>query len=318
MTQRVKRTRWRLIALSAFAVLVVAHSVGWLWAAGRMQLHVDQWVADQRDAGLDVAHGDIVMRGYPFFLRARAPDVSIGEQGVWGWRATALDIDLTPTNLSQIIFRPRGVQMLEAEGAGVWRWQSDRMRISLSGDQHQQWALHCVALETLVTAHEEKHSIRVKSLDLSVGANRNDPTISDLILTVRSVSAQTDRGVIEAPVIDADISVRLVEGQEGLSVKKLVAEIEGANAELSGDLIIDAIGYPAGVIDADIKKPAGLARMLGKMGVLTVEDASMAEAGLAMASLAQGGRLKGPIILSDGEVVMAGVKLGEFAPVLPR
>ena len=318
MIRRLKQTQWRWLACGGFAVLVVAHGFGWVWAAGQMRSYVEQWVADQRAAGLDVAHGDIVMRGYPFFLRARARAVSIGQQGAWGWRATTLDIDLSPTNLSEIVFQPSGVQMLEAEGAGALRLESDRMRISLSGDQHRQWALHGVALETLITTHERKHTIRVKSLDLTVGTNRIDPTISDLVLAVQSISAQTDRGVIDAPMLEADIAVRLMEGQEALSIKKLVAEVEGATAELSGHLTIDAVGFPAGVIEADVTKPAGLARMLGKLEVLTVEDASMAEAGLAMASLAQGGRLKGPIILSNGEVVMAGFKLGEFAPVLPR
>ncbi len=318
MTTSMNRRRNRAIIVGGLGLLVAAHGAGWLWAAGQMRLSVDQWVADQRAAGMTVTHGDLSITGYPFFLRAHAPDVSIAAAEGWRWSSGALDIDLTPIAPTQLTFRPRGAQLFYSEGTGAWAMDAQRMKVVLAWGGDLPWKMTSSVGGAQLSSRANEYEATLQSLKFTAAPHPDNPEASDFVVRLDALSVETARGVMDAPLLDTEITARLSEGDEALLLRRFNADVEGTNAVLSGVLMIDAAGYAQGVIDADIEKPAGLARVLGKLGALPVEDAALAEAGLAMASLAQGGRIQGPIVFADGAVSMAGVKLGEMAPVISR
>lgn len=291
-----------------------------------MRRGVEAWIAERRAEGLEVEHGPITMRGYPLILRAHAPRIAIGAGEAWRWRADSLDIDLAPNAVDRLTFRPRGEQTLEAEGFGRWRLAARGARAVLANDTDRLWLLTVAAADG--EARNGRVSAALGGLNLEVGPRADNHDQIEARLRSDAIRAAFGGDAVEAARVNADIGVsaatalatggsaawRAAGGSVMLHDVDII--IEGAEADLSGILALDASGVPAGVIDADVKAPAGLARALGKAGVLSPEAAEQAEAGLAMASLLQGGRLKGPLVIRDGEITLAGVRLG--AAEVPR
>ncbi len=317
-----KRRPWPALILAGLAALVIGgHGLAWRAGATEMRRSVDDWIADRRAEGLQVEHGVITMRGYPLILRARAPDVAIGAGETWRWRAEALDIDLSPAALDRLTFRPRGEQTLEAAGVGLWRYEAADARAVLANDVERLWLL------TVASGSGEARNgdvgARIGALDLEIGPNADNHGQVEARLRAEAIGLDFGADAIAVPRFHADVGVAAASSLStaedwraaggAVMLHDVTFTVEGAEGSLSGILTLDASGAPAGVIDADIKAPAGLARALGKAGVLSPEDAAQTEAGLAMASLVQGGRLKGPVMIRDGEVTLAGVPLGRVA-----
>ena len=293
-------------------------------AADEMHRTIDAWVADQRAAGMEVEHGKIDIRGYPFFLRARASDVMMSDGVAWRWRAEVLDIDLTPTALNRLTFRPRGEQSFEGAGYGNWFFEVDDAAIHLANDEQREWTLDADFTAGRFNNEADDVSLKIGAIKFSLGPNAADLNQLDATLLLEVLNARINDEEIDAPLLDAALSLTATHAlsseaheiwrQAGgaLLINKVLLEIEGAEGDFSGQVSIDESGYPAGVINTSIKKPAGLARALGKAGVMQKDQAQMAEAGLAMASIAQGGKIAAPIILQNGKASITGVTLGDL------
>ena len=124
-------------------------------------------------------------------------------------------------------------------------------------------------------------------------------------------------GSILSPSIEATLTTpasgALTTAPNGsIVIDRLFVETEGTEISLSGTISVDEQGYPSGVLDTEIVKPAGLGRVLGKTGALPLEEAQAVETGLALMAVAGGGKITAPIILADGAVSIAGIKLAEM------
>lgn len=300
------------------------HFVGWRMAASEMRQTVDDWVTDQRSAGMDVEHGKIEIRGYPFFLRARVTDVMIGDSDVWQWRAEILDIDLTPTALDRLTFRPQGAQSFKAVDVGAWRFNVEDAAIQLANDEVRGWTFEAEVTAGNFTRDTHNQAITVDALTFALAPNADKPDQLDAAIVLKDLLVAVNDEEIDASFFEAAVSLTASHAlsvgnadfwqQAGgaLELTRVLANLEGAEGEFSGRVTIDGNGYPTGLINASIKNPSGLARALNKAGALPTQRAQIAEAGLAMASFAQGGKIAAPIVLQDGRASIAGVMLGEL------
>ena len=329
MTRRTSKPRGRWLRNGFILLLVLIaglHFIGWRLAADEMRKTVDLWVADQREAGMEVEHGKIDIRGYPFFLRARAPDVMMSDGASWRWRAEILDIDLTPDALNRLTFRPRGEQSFETTEFGSWNFEVDGAAIHLANDETREWTLDADIASGQFKRNADDLAATSGPIVFSLGPNASDLNQLDTTLRLNDLKVAANGEQIEAPLLDVTASLTATHALSGeepqiwrqaggaLVLTRVLAELEGTEGDFSGRVSIDEYGYPAGVIDASIKKPAGLARALGKAGAMPQQQAQAAEAGLAMASIAQGGKIAAPVVLKNGKATIAGVTLGD----LPR
>lgn len=319
-------------SLIAFVILVgAAHFIGWRFAASEMHQTVDAWVEDQRQAGLKIEHGDITIKGYPFFLRAHAPDVMISDNKAWLWRAEILNIDLLPTALNRLTFRPQGQQSFETNDLGVWQFNTDHAVIHLANDAERSWTLEVSLAAGHFNNNADGLTIDTGPFTLAIAPNAKDETQIDASCVLNAIRVATQTAVINTPLFDANLSLTATHalfendtGQNSLAywqrtggalvLNNIKAQIEESDSAFSGRISVDQNGFPDGIINASVKKPAAIAAALGKAGVLSQRKANAAQAGLTMASIAQGGKIEAPIILADGTASFAGIKLAD----LPR
>lgn len=308
-----------------FATFVILHGIAWHYGAKEMHGSVEHWVGEQRQAGLEVRHGKIAIKGYPFFLRAEVLDVLIADRQAWRWSAPRLDIDLTVNALDQLTFRPRGQQSFWVNGIGPWQLDFKKLRASLKGSNDNSWSLNAQLTSGRLSDPARATKIDIAAAGLSVGSNAADPDQIGLSLEIKDskvvISAQTiDLARLEIALfltgtdtLNADIAAWR-NADEHLIIQQTIVEIDGSRAVVSGQLSIDQEYYPVGSVNTEIQNPAGIARALGKVGIMDEQQTSLAEANLTLAAIAQGGKINAPIIFEDGQAKYSGITLA----TLPR
>ncbi len=68
-----------------FAILFGCYWLVWQRGADYMRAEVDLWIDEQKQFGARVEHGEIKIKGFPFFLRAEILNPVLDYPGSWGW-----------------------------------------------------------------------------------------------------------------------------------------------------------------------------------------------------------------------------------------
>jgi len=322
--------RWLYIPFIVGAVIIIAY--GFLWRAGaaEMQRQIGVWIADQRQAGIDISHGDITTGGFPFFLRGKITDIDVAAPGQWRWRAEALAIDALPYDLNRLIFSPKGEQRLEADGLGAWRIKGQTLRASIANDAERQWVFS-VSINDAQGRSEDSAAtfsaatFSIASLDFDLAPLSDDPATLRLNLRSDGIKANYTRGAIDLAKLNTMLALhqaQTLSHPDGLDAWRaaggalyiiaFTAAVDNTELSVNGRIKIDKNNYPAGRLNTEIINPGGFARALGAAGVLTPEKAAQAEAGLTVMALAGGGKVSAPIDMQGGMVEIAGIKIADI------
>ncbi len=328
MSDKRRAPRKWLYAAWAGATLIVAAYYGlWRYAAGEMEIAVNDWVADQRAAGLTVEHGRIKREGFPFFLRVHIDAPHIAAHGAGAWRAERLSLDALPYDLNRLIFSPSGEQWITSEESGEWRFEAKDFRASIANDKTREWVFSTTVKEaTAFGPAGEKAEIASLIFDLAPAPEAK--TTLTLVLAAAGFALRTDNQSLAVDEFNTALSLtqtHLLSGPEAAQAWRRaggVMQLHGLNAvanearlSVSGSVGLDEQSRPQGALTTSLEKPAGLAEMLAASGALNEEEADAAMAGLALAAMAQGGRIETPITLHEGVASVSGVKIADLAPL---
>lgn len=319
-----RRNRWLLLYLpiAVAALLVAAYGFFWMRGAETMRGLVEDWAEDQRENGLVVSYNAISTAGFPFFLRAHVNAVEIADPGRWRWRAESLDIDALPYALDRLIFSPRGAQNFESPEIGAWRAAGDTIRASVAADSDRGWLFSLEVLNGAARSETGAARISASQFLLDAAPNATDPATIEASLRADAVAFEDGSRAVSLSRVGAALGFSQTAPGDGagkptgaLRVRRLGIETGKTRISAAGVLHLDAEGYPAGAIDAEIENPAGLAELLGGAGVLEQAEADAVGTGLALAALPTGGKLAAPIVFRDGEASIARFKLADLPKV---
>jgi len=107
----------RAVLFPVLIVVALAAAYGgyWAYAAGLLRSGVDDWIATQRAAGVEVRYGALAVGGFPLSLDISADDVvAAGTAGYLAWeaRTAALDVRAAPWDLQRLTFETGDAPML--------------------------------------------------------------------------------------------------------------------------------------------------------------------------------------------------------------
>jgi len=322
--KRLKR-RWLYIPFAVAGIVVFAYYLLWSAGAREMKAAVDDWVAEQREAGLTVSHGAIKAGGFPFFLRVHILEPDIASPDSWRWRGEKLSLDALPYDLNKLIFSPVGDQVVALNRYGTWRATADDMRASIARDKLRGWVFSLNIADAKATREEDGAEASLGSLvfDLAPDTAASDTLTLTLAASAMQVKAAAESYDVAALQTVSSLSqTHLLNGVDAgaawraaggaLTVTGLFIEIEETQVSAAGVIRLDENQYPAGVMNTEIANPAGFARMLGKAGALSHNEAEAAAAGLSLMAFAGGGRIDAPIEMKNGRAEIAGVKIADL------
>lgn len=321
--KRVSR-KWLYAAWIGAALIVAIYYGVWRFAAGEMQKGVHKWVEDQRAAGLQVEHGSVRRDGFPFFLRVHVDTPKISSPDVFHWSADRLSLDALPYDLNRLILSPSGAQTFSSTEIGEWRYSADSIRASIANDEARGWAF-AMNVEKGVASRSDGVSAKLGRLvyDLAPEVEDNSTLTLSLVSDDLAVSGadneiavsrfETALSLTQSPFLNSGAPLEDWRRQGGaLKIHGMNAVINKAELSVAGEISLDADFRPAGVLNAILAKPAGLADILSASGALTREEADATAAGLGLAAMAQGGKIIAPIELTQGGAFIDGRKVAEL------
>lgn len=325
--KRLKR-RWLYIPFAVAGLIVLAYYLLWSAGAREMKAAVDDWVFEQREAGLTVSHGAVKADGFPFFLRVHIAEPDIASPDGWRWRGEKLSLDALPYDLNKLIFSPTGEQAVALKDYGTWRATADDLRASITRDKTRGWVFSFNIADAKAIREEDGAEAALGSLVFDLAPDVATPETLTLTLAASAFQAtmsnesyditalQTVSSLSQTHLLNSGDAVAAWRAAGGtLTVTGLFIDIEETQISAAGVVSLDKNQYPAGLMNTEIANPAGFARMLGRAGALTHNEAETAAAGLSLMSFASGGKINAPIEMKNGKAQIAGVKIADLPQV---
>jgi len=311
----------RLWPVAVIALVLVVHALFWTNGAGAMRRSVEKWEAAQRETGLDVRFGRVETTGYPFVWRGVVHGADIAAPSLFHWSAEKLRIRASPFAPKRLEFSTDSAQTIDLGRRGLWRIDSDNGLIRVTGGK--AWSLEILSDKSLIERADGGAAVSSEKSRFIVAPARSATGGVEAELAVEGlfVSGVADDGVSRsfgAHIIEARLALvpASEEAPQSLEIRRFHAEAAGAKVELSGALLIDALGYPDGALNAEIANPGAIAMLLGEIGALSPADAEQAAASLTLAALAGGGKITAPLVLKDGYATIAGVRIARLPRLL--
>lgn len=126
-----------LVLLAALLLLLAgAHTGYWYWARGLVEEGLHRWVAQQRRAGWEVAHGPPRWAGWPLAAQVRLRDVRLaaGPRAipaglVWTSSAVRVGVDLMRPDI--LLIEPEGNQTIRLQGRSDLSGTATALRLAL-------------------------------------------------------------------------------------------------------------------------------------------------------------------------------------------
>lgn len=303
--------RWFLYGPFIIAgFLVLGWFASWRAGAALMRENLDGFATAGAAEGYAIAFAPMRVRGFPFFLRGVASDFLI-TRGDQQYDCSLLYLDAIPYALDRIIFSCGGAQSYAAQGR-EWTIDAKDAKMSLERDKRRGWIMKMQSGGAAIVSEGQSISIDAAVLNLAPTARGNENI--DASLRVTGVRAQAKAGDYAIERFDAAITISTVDssGRLKIAVHGVEALLGETKLAAKGFLEIPADGEASGRLNARIEKPAGLAQALAAAGLIEKKDAQIADAGLAMLSIAAGGVVTAPIDYANNEVRIAGIKLAQI------
>ena len=313
-----------IIVLVISVLILLAYTIVWQMGARAMKGAVFGWITDQREAGLNITHGDVKTGGFPFFLRTLIDTACIGDEKNGHWCAEQLAIDALPYDLNRLIFSPSGSQTLNLknfpDGYQNWSGRADRIRASLGRDKEREWFFALNIKDGSLMGDNVQASLASNNLIINLGPDQNRPQDIRLQIQIEGLSGEValdndpfrnlalDRIEISlaGEAIDQFGSVgahplRDWSRQGGsVAIDRVLITRGESQFAAKGDVKVDGDGYPQGEIEILFVKPFPLLEQIEATKVLTEAEAASVRGAVAVATMAQGGKIDGSFVMQDG------------------
>ncbi|MEM9169332.1 MAG: DUF2125 domain-containing protein [Pseudomonadota bacterium] len=327
------RGSYRTIAAGLAFLAFAAHALVWRAGVAQLRLGVEAWVDDQRAAGLDVRHGPLRLGGYPFVLTARAPDVTIRDGTLGDWSTDEVSVTLLPWAPGALTLRAPKPQRLALVDEAAWTLDFPKAVARLAGDDAGAWSMQ---IDTGPGAAAEARPRAARSIRTD-GARLRVDVADPTTLVAEAASDGFSMIVGEGGRRDDQAGGRQLSGTARvrlsgldalalspaawratggtLRVESVALRTEDAEADLRGDVSIDASGRARGDLTVKLTNPGALVGALADAGAVDDAQAQTLTAALTLAAIAGGGVVNAPFTFQDGRTRLAGVDLGP-APML--
>ena len=331
---RQRAPRWMLWGpITLFAILFGCYWLVWQRGADYMRSEVDLWIDQQKQIGARVEHGEIKIKGFPFFLRAEILNPVLDYPGSWGWSGDFLLVDASPMKPSQLILTPS--PKLEAH----LTHNNYRRGFDIAArDAHFTIADGLFAIQSGPAQFAEQGGSLAKINFDKIVANY---TISDspengraqdyaaLLIDAKDFT-YTDNSVaaVRLPVFELSISTSQfnalnagdlstwehASGQAYLDRFRLVLDgsdgLAPAQLAATGKFHLKE-AYPTGKLDTKIKHPKVLIDRLIREQMITREQGEQANTTFElMTNGSEDGEIKASFSLADGKVKLGPIIVG--------
>lgn len=301
-----RTNRWFLYGpFLAFGVFLIFWGVLWRSGVAMMRERLAAFVEDAEAAGVAIRYGAVETKGFPFFLRGVVANFSATKRAD-RYDCAALTIDALPYAQDRIVFSCGGAQTLTTHGE-IWTIRAADARAGVERDRDKGWIAKAETGAFAANSGRERISIERALVNIAPAA-LGSPALQGSLRGFGIAAAQFDVERIDAAFTLAPEDAG---GMRKLSIDGVDIVGEGAKISGSGALFLRDGAPATGRIDADIERPAGLARAFEKARMIDAEEARTAEAGLGMLAVAAGGALRAPIDLTADEIRVAGVRIAK-------
>ncbi|MEM9670176.1 MAG: DUF2125 domain-containing protein [Pseudomonadota bacterium] len=105
-----RRSRiWLYTPIVIFTVIIAAYSTYWVWMRGQLETGIDDWIADQRAAGMTVEFSDKRLVGFPYRFALIVDDPRLADPSTGSdWSGDELQLIMQPWNFNHVIGRSPG------------------------------------------------------------------------------------------------------------------------------------------------------------------------------------------------------------------
>lgn len=321
---RAKRL-WLYLPFAAGAAILFAYWLLWRTVAGEIKVGVEDWAIDQREAGLDVAHGRVFAEGFPFFLRVHVESPSIEAPGVGAWSTDRLTLDALPYDLNRMIFSIRSDQRLRLDNGGDWTIAADDFRASIANDKARDWVFSMTIANAEALRNDAPALARAGSLIFDLSPAAEDRSTMVLSLAAADLAAGDAATPIALDGLRTVVAARQAQALSdpavwralggALVVSGLEAEAGTSRLSVSGAITLDAANRPSGELKSIIAAPGPFIQSLADAGLVEPQSAERTAAALTLAAIAGGGAINAPIVLENGEARIANVAIAHLPPL---
>ncbi|MEZ5669876.1 MAG: DUF2125 domain-containing protein [Alphaproteobacteria bacterium] len=336
--------RKRIYGIGVPTLLVAGYVGYWHYLESELQRFIDEWIADQREAGVQVTHGTITTGGFPLEVYADIPAPALtattGAQTV-SWQGETLRISFVPWDFLTYRFDSPGehlVAVIENDGFAKWALNAQRAggswAIDTSGGAELKLDIADVAVTDALAQNFSLGALDGTVTIAPEGAPADQAkltatvAVSDLVLP-EAIAAPFDPRIatfttdvtLQTPVLPPSLPVlflvlRDYDGRVVLRNTRLAwGELD---ISTEGELRVDAANYPAGRFPTRVTGYAETIRRLQDAGLLgELEAVGLAAVAGAMAQNEDGGRPTVSLVveLIDGLVKVQDIAVMQMAPL---
>ena len=326
MSQTRRKSRfWMYAPFILLAILMAAYSAYWFVMRGELEKGIDDWIDEQRAAGIEISFSEKRLDGFPFRFALTLDDPVYSEPGDGlSWGGEQLQLVMQPWNWNHVLGRSVGANVIETSGGefdvqlgsksvGSLSWDETSIRrisivldeadISLGGapfGKLEDFALHLRPASDnadtlqIVAEWQAIHMEQALTETLAVLGNDLQPSLMQVELT-------------EAfPVINS--SAGLSDWHGRVKIARMLLNWGPAKIGMKGDFSLDGCGVPEdGNVQVRLDDVPALrsvmheARMLdlqGEVGLSTLEGESK-DGGFLKLTFRDGGIYYGLLPLGD-------------------
>lgn len=323
-----KADKWLRLALGATALFCLAAAGA--YAAAYAGTAATLRHALLRPAGARPDGGQAVLisaaafstRGFPFFLRGAARDVTVSG-GRLRYAAPTVFVDALPIAPTRVVLTAPELQLLDLGRLGKFRIETKGARASIGAGRNgearpktsKDWRLDAQADELTATSEDGQIRLGAKGLLVKTAPAGARGWRASLFAGAVDWTQNDHHASAEKLLLDAAAAVKgaVVE----IDLKRLELQAGASTVAPKGPLTVGEDGELRGVLTARIADPADFTRFLAALGALDEKDADRAAAALTFVALGPGGVVEAPIELKDGAARIAGVKIAKL-PKLRR
>lgn len=293
-----------------WAPFVVAGVIlaGWyvVWRAGAdaMRDAIAEFAASQARSGAVFTSGPMRARGFPFFLRGDLGAVSY-VRGRWRLDFDAVYLHAAPWAPNRIVFSAAPSVRL-GEPGGVWTIRADGARASIE-TAPGGWLFKAEAAS--LDGVKDETVVRTGRGVINIAPEKNADGAISVSFRLFDTALKNARG--ETKIARFDGALAVDPDRRRIMVHGLDSDIGAARAQLSGVVAADSDGFLEGTLVASLINPAAIADALRVIGAVEEREARSLEAGLALLAAGGGGKIEAPLVFSDGETKIAGVRIGK-------
>jgi hypothetical protein len=309
--------------------LAAIYSGYWFVGARAVNRSIPDVVAQMRDGGWDVRHGDVTVRGYPsrFDSTITAPFLSPPD-AAWSWETPFFQVFALAYQPNKVIATMADTQRLRL-GDQVLDIQTERLRASGAVAARTDLALDAITVEVAAATVTSDRGWQI-SLARALGAMRaatgeaaydihfdlDDIALPPEILRAAGpagdVASTMQNFVLDGTVaLDQTLDRRVVMPVlvRAVELRQMVVDWGDVTVRADGALTFDALGVPDGKVTLRTAQWETLIDLMSASGLIdpgvtpTVKNVARAMSG-------GGGVLDLPVVIRNGQMAVGPVPLG--------